>query len=70
MCNEDFYIHLSFQMAQTVNISNTNRRCSEFPMEHSGFGDMNSTAKVILRAPCPTDSTNPERLPGITSGLK
>lgn len=39
-------------------------------MEHSGFGDMNSTAKVILRAPCPTDSTNPERLPGITSGLK
>lgn len=37
MCNEDFYMHLSLQMAQTVNISNTIWRCSDFPVVHSGL---------------------------------
>lgn len=57
-------------MAYTVNTSKMNGRCSEFPMEHSELGDTNSTTKVILRTPCPADSTNPERVPGIISGLK
>lgn len=58
-------MYLSFQKAQTVNTSNSDLRCSKFPIEHSGPGDMNSVTMVILRAPCPNESTNPKEFPGI-----